>query len=112
MGMQLAAIFVLHADGKINFAHQIAGRPKSGHHFVNALAREMDGLAERRERAPSVDDPKLSEKPHDLRVDAIAPVRDDDHAGSRRRLGRRQSLAAMLKMSAERLLLRSSKGSL
>ena len=54
----------------------------------------MDGLAERRKRAPRVDDPDLAEKLHDFRVDAIAPVSDDDDAGSRRRLGRRQFLAA------------------
>ena len=94
MGMKLAAIFVFHADGEIDFARQIAGRSKADHHLIDAPAREMDGLAERSERAPGVDNPNLGEKLHDLRVDPIAPVSDDDDARSRRRPGRRRFLAA------------------
>ena len=94
MGMELAAIFVFHADRKIDLVRVLARRSKTGQHLVDALAREVDGLAERRKRAPRVDDPDLAEKLHDFQVDAIAPVSDDNDAGSCCRLGRRQSLAA------------------
>jgi hypothetical protein len=76
------------------FALQVFINSKARHDFVNALAREMDGLAERRKRAPDVNDPDLAEEPHDLRVDAIAAVGDNDDAGSRRGLRPRESLAA------------------
>src|SRR5271154_2847589 len=54
----------------------------------------MDGLAKRRKRAPGVNDPDLAEKLHDLLVDAIAAVGDDDDAGLRPRPTRREALGA------------------
>jgi hypothetical protein len=48
MRMELAAIFVLDADRKIAFAPQISCDSQVCHDLINALARTMDSLAERR----------------------------------------------------------------
>ena len=52
----------------------------------------MDRLAERRKRAPGVDQPGVPEKSQYFRMGAIAPVGDDDDARSRRHARRARSL--------------------
>jgi len=89
MGMEFAAILGLDADREINLAPEVARNAEARHDLIDRFAREMDGLAESGKGTSGVNDAGLGEKPHDLHVDAIASVGDDDDAGFRQ--GRSES---------------------
>ena len=81
--MEFAAILVLHADGEIDLVGEIGNNSEVGHDLAGALARQTNGLAERRKRASRIKQFGAPEEMQHVRIDAIAPVGDDDDAGSR-----------------------------